>query len=517
LVSHSIFLVSNISHNLLYLRQLLNTLTPVENRRLLKYLSLNDDFSKRNLTKKGTKGEGKSQYVKFIQLISQFKGEDSVSEIENFIGKSYSVNQRRSISSRLTKRIDDFLLMELTLNKANAEDDRIVQQFLLRRIVILDVLLSRGLFDHFKYVSNKLVVLADRYERYLEGASIVRMQMSFLVNRIKSQEYSLLVDEHNLKIKKYTGVLECHNFAVKIQQMYNEKYKVENVLDFIKIIIEKLNNNPVDSDTWRVSRNLIFLEYYQQTGDYKKGDLYCYDTISIYSTNKYISNVARLSNAYRQLANNQMLDSRFEESIDSISKAIIGYPIPSFNWVACKEHLFLSNFYLMRYETAKQNLDEVLSMSKLKTNLKLMSRMNYYNGVISFNESNFYKSIKCFYDSGNLHDDKGGWGFGLRMYTLMIYIELKDIDSVLIAFDSFRKYYAKYNMKGEISARFRIIFHIFKNIVTYDFDFKLILFKSSDLFLKLKSVEYKWEIKSPEILNFEDWFTKFISDGNKSV
>jgi hypothetical protein len=143
--------------------------------------------------------------------------------------------------------------------------------------------------------------------------------------------------------------------------------------------------------------------------------------------------------------------------------------------------------------------------------------MNYYNGVISFNESNFYKSIKCFYDSGNLHDDKGGWGFGLRMYTLMIYIELKDIDSVLIAFDSFRKYYAKYNMKGEISARFRIIFHIFKNIVTYDFDFKLILFKSSDLFLKLKSVEYKWEIKSPEILNFEDWFTKFISDGNKSV
>jgi hypothetical protein len=58
-----------------------------------------------------------------------------------------------------------------------------------------------------------------------------------------------------------------------------------------------------------------------------------------------------------------MLDSRFEESIDYISKAIIGYPIPSFNWVACKEHLFLSNFYLMRYETAKQNLDEVLSMS----------------------------------------------------------------------------------------------------------------------------------------------------------
>jgi hypothetical protein len=509
--------MSNISHNLLYIRQLLNTLSIVEYRRLLKYLSLNEDFSKRTQVKHESKTSSKSQYSKFLELIRQYNGDDNVIEIELFVSKKYSLNQRRSISSRLIKRIDDFLLMELTLNKGHAEEDRIVQQFLLRRIVILDVLLSRGLFDHFKFISKKLVTLADRYERYLEGASIIRMQMSYLVNRIKSQEYSILVDEHNLRIKKYEGVLKCNNYAVKIQQMYNEKYKVQNILDYLKIVIEKLNNNPIDSDTWRISRNLIFLEYCQQLDDFKTGDSYCNETISIYLKNKYISNVARLSNAYRQLANNQMLDNRFKSSIDSINNAIVGYAIPSLNWVACKEHLFLANFYLRDFEIAKAHLDDVLIILKLKSNLKLMSRINYYNGILHFIKSNYTSSIKCFYDSGSLHDDKGGWGFGLRMYTIMIYFELKDINSVLIVFDSFRKYYAKYSMKGEISSRFKVIYQIIRVIINSDFDWRQVVMKTSDLLLKLSTVENKWEIKSPELLNFEDWLNKYLEIGKKSI
>lgn len=509
--------MSNISHNVLYLRQLLKNLSTVEFRRLVKYLSLNDDFSKRTKGENGSNTRGKSQYVTFIGLVMQYQGDENVRDLELFIGKKYSLNQRRSISSRLIKRIDDFLLMELTLSKGIAEEDRIVQQFLLRRIVILDVLLSRGLFTHFEYTSNKLIVLADRYERYLEGASIIRMQMSYLVNRVKSDEYARLVAEHDIRITKYQSVLLCNNFSVRIQQMYNEKFKVQNILQFLHNAIDILNKSTIDSDTWRISRNLIFLEYCQQIGDYKQGDEYCNETISIYLTNKFISNFARLSNAYRQLANNQLLDSRFSASIDSINNAIIGYSIPSLNWVACKEHLFLSYFHLKKFEIAKSHLEDVLKVGKLKSNLKLISRINYYNGILFFINLNYTSSIKSFYDSGNLHDDKGGWGFGFRLYTIMAYIELNDINSVLIIFDSFRKYYSKYSLKGEISSRFKIIFQILKVIINCDFDWNIINPKVTELILKLNEPENKWEIKSPELLNFESWIDQYLRNGKNNL
>lgn len=511
--------MSNTSHNILYIRNLLKSITLAEQKRLIRYLKLNQDFGKRNTSslKDGSYMKAETQYSNFIDMLIRYKGSEGVRDIEDYVEQRYSVSQIRNITSRLIRRIDDFLLMELTLRKGHADDDRIIQQFLLRRIVILDVLLSRGLFSHFNYISNKLIVLADRYERYLEGATIIRMQMSFQVNRLVSVQYYKLAEKHDLRMKKYMDVYECLNYAVKIQQMYNEKYKISNIKSYLEQIIDILASKTVESDTWLISRNLIFLEYAQQTKNYSSGDLYCEEIIRIYQKNKYISNTARISNAFRQLANNQLLDSRFESSIDVIHNAMKGYPVGSLNWIGCREHIFLAYFYMGEYTKAQKEIDTVFNEVKVKANQRLFSRFNYYNGILSFIKGDFKASLKCLYDSGNLHDDKGGWGFGLRLYIMLIYIEQRDINSILITFDSFRKFYQKYSTKGEISTRYKIIFQIIKLIVQFDLDNQMVVEKSSEYFGMLNNENNLWEVRSPELINFESWFNHYFKNGISSI
>lgn len=500
--------MSNVNHNIRFVYHLVKSLSKPE-LRLLK-LHLGGSRSKQDTT--STDGDiksGKTLFASFIDKIVAYKGDDDIQQIEDYLSKFYNTNQRRNVSSRILKRIDDFLLMELTIVKG-ANKDRVVQQFLLRRIVILDVLLSKGLFDHFRFISQKLILLADRYEKYLEAMTIIRMQMAFLVNRINQREYNNLVEAHNLRFHKYQEVFKCNNYAIRLQQMYNERFKFQNIKEFLNPIIERLNEQEIDSDTWRIGRNLILLEYYQQNEDFENGDLVCQNTISIYNRNKYISNPTRIGNAYRQFANNQMLGGKYKLSIVSIEKILNVYPKGSINWISCYEHIFLAYFYLNQFDMAFSTLKLLNSASQKSINLSMRSRLDFYNGVLEFKFREYNNALSKFYNAGNLYEDKGGWGFCIRLYTLLAYIEMNDLDSATISYDSFRKYFDKYNKLNEIPERFVLIFSIIRRIVKSDFN---ILRASSDLASLVSELNYsgmKWQPKSPELVKFDDWLKKIF-------
>ncbi len=107
-----------------------------------------------------------------------------------------------------------------------------------------------------------------------------------------------------------------------------------------------------------------------------------------------------------------------------------------------------------------------------------------------------------------LDRDKEGWNIIKRIMITLCRIELKDYESLDLKISSLDKFIKRLLKTKNIKPRYLIIIRILRKLINDNFDYPKV-FASRQKYFKLLSSEdpdYRWELKSPELVMFDEWF-----------
>ena len=144
----------------------------------------------------------------------------------------------------------------------------------------------------------------------------------------------------------------------------------------------------------------------------------------------------------------------------------------------------------------------------------LFSKFNFYQACIEFKKGNYLKCISLLEQYKEIEKDKEGWNISRRILIILSRIELGQFDSLDLSIGNMQKYLKRLSKTNYLNPRFLVIMKICLVIVRESVDWNRIKVKNKLLFKYLailKSDNYSWQIKSPELINFEDWVRNKIS------
>lgn len=504
--------MANTNHNIQHIIAIVRVLSSPEKRMAGRYLKLfegNYKDSSSTLVNQSTNRSHKFISFLFFQSIcKQLIYSDSSIIVDN-LSKQYSKNQIRNLGNRVLKKLHDFLVFELTIKRSTTESRHVVQQYIQRNISLLEFLLVRRIFQHFDELSDKLISLAVKNELYNEICIIYRLKLSYLVNKISIKEFNkrvthlenfqYLADEVN-KINLFVYSIQIRTIR-KVSDLELKNY-IENKLTYFKKV-----DKTIESDTWKLAYFTILLEYSHQIENYDESNKICYSQILIFNRSKFLSTKARLGSTYLQISNNYLLQQKYEESINANDQAIRYYRHGFLNYVNACEVKFFALFYLNEFDKAQELISHILQFKSVKENLLYYSRWEFFHTAILYATGDIKKAYLNYNKSTFLYEDKEGWGVGLRIFYIMIEIERGMYDKIDYELDALRKQIHK--MKNSISPRFILIARFLSNFSKYDFDFNSFDISTNVIFNKLRQKSnYKWQIKTPEIIEFTNWILK---------
>jgi len=502
--------LANIDHNILYIKQIYNSLTTSEVRLAEKYLLLSEAKENQVIYNDKVTSKKGSLSCNFFKDIGKFDEKYEKISIAEYLDKRYTANQRRNLGNRVLRKLHDFITLESNIEKIATDSFLKIQQFLTRNIAVLEVLLARRLYDEFIFFSKKLLAIADKYELFFEACMIQRLQMSFWIVRMKSAEFDRLQLEYIKRKNAADAIFEANMNVILIQQKLNEKIKFDENIDYLASIISDMEINNIKSDTWNIAFNYLKLEYFQQKKLYSEGEKICNKILEIYNRKPFLSTKNTIGIIYAQISNNQLQNLEFNKAIESANKAIKYFKIGFLNYIAVSEILFLSYYYLNDLDSAYKIVYEIMQYNNVKSNSMYLARWNYYRAILLFKNEKYKEAYFAFLDCSELDKDKEGWGIGLRIFIIMTFIHRNLFDNLDAQLENLRKFISKLKQQKILRKRYQIIYKILKKSSKYDYDFASVDLNKELLLLNSSDVEYAWEVRSSELIRFEEWVNKVM-------
>ena len=111
-------------------------------------------------------------------------------------------------------------------------------------------------------------------------------------------------------------------------------------------------------------------------------------------------------------------------------------------------------------------------------------------------------------DTKEIERDKEGWNLGIRILSIINQLEGEKLDIVDLNIESLRKHIDRTIKMKAVRKRDVIILRLLAKLSRQGFNFKAVWKKNLKYFEMLASddPEYRWEMKSPEMIIFHKWF-----------
>ncbi|MBK7430011.1 MAG: hypothetical protein IPI62_03485 [Bacteroidetes bacterium] len=228
---------------------------------------------------------------------------------------------------------------------------------------------------------------------------------------------------------------------------------------------------------------------------------------SVYTDNRYGTVLLNISN-------NNLLLKQFDSAIEYAENSRKYFKGIYLTQKIVDEILFYSNFYKNELLECEKYIIFNSSFNLNESTEVLFSKFNYYKACLEFKKGNYFKCIDILNAHKEIEKDKEGWNINRRILIILSRIELGEFDSLDLSLSNMTKYLNRLAKTNFLNPRFAIILKICMVIVRENLDINRIE-KKKKLILKylevMKKEDMKWQIKSPELINFEDWIAaKFV-------
>ncbi|MEP7264542.1 MAG: hypothetical protein ABI772_08590 [Bacteroidota bacterium] len=458
-------------------------------------------------------GASKSKSIKLVLLILRKKELSEEDAIKVIYGdsNSTSIQAFTRLINRLKNKVFECLSLDVNIYRNNGFT--VTQQYrmeIYKLLVYSEISRIRGSdFDTLNFY-KRIILIGKRYELYSELSQVLFTYYSFL--RFKSANKKLnhlfndviyyescskalfqagelhnkLLLETQFKASGY-GNIKHFEEAIEIIQEYYKKYKSASILHYLLVIKMELTHKKYD---------------------YATAEKLSYEQIELYKNHVAVKMPVRLGNAYLNLGNNQLFQFKFDDAIKSLGLAYDSFTFNGGNYNIVRETEAYVRFYSGELDIGEKLLRQILSLGKISNNIGQLSKRNYLLGCVLILKKRNKEAHLILQNCREIEKDKEGFNLGIRILSIINQLETQKLDIVDLNIESLRKHIERIiNMKA-VRKRDVVILKLLAKLSRQGFNFKQVWKKNQKYFDLLASndPEYRWEMKSPEMIIFHRWF-----------
>jgi tetratricopeptide (TPR) repeat protein len=223
----------------------------------------------------------------------------------------------------------------------------------------------------------------------------------------------------------------------------------------------------------------------------------------------------RLGNILLKLSENELHLHRFNRSIEYSQKAHALMQPGTLSEFQCLDAEFYGHFYNAHLSSSRMILQDLLNRDVGRSGLHRRSRRHFTLACILFLQGLYREANDLLLELTIIDADREGWNIALRTLLIMSDIErsLQDIAGKRI--ESARKHLRKLEAMEKTRPRDQLICESLKLLDQYNYDFKVAYQHLTAQFALLRSnhPDYRWEVKTPEMIIFHEWFFARVIKG----
>jgi hypothetical protein len=416
----------------------------------------------------------------------------------------------KKLTQRLIEKILDILITKEILINSGLFDDRGIEIFNIRRkLLYYDVLASHGITEYAMVILEQVIRTSKKIEAYDYLIISLEKKLKKISIRFGLNSYNKLFEE----IKYYTDCNWSLKESIYIFRMYSSNYDYKKLIskNDLSQSIKKIHTSWLRTKSKNIKINLIYLQsiFYFDNGDYLKCRRLFSELYSFLKSNPKVVFKTHFIDCILNMAEIETMLWNFDFSLKYLRRVANYYERNEFNNKLIKEMFFLNEFYNGNLKNAKTLIENIITKntSKMLPSFINSKRIFYFASILTI-EKSFKESNSLIIYCAQLDKDKEGWNLGVRLLTIINNIELEKFLLVENQIENFRKHLARSNDNSIYYARMILISKLLIALSNGNFDFVKVNYNNKKIIENLNDIEakFKWQLKSPEMIIFHEWF-----------
>lgn len=482
------------------IRNLVKKLTIEEKETVSSYLQVFDQRGKRRENK---------YLVLYKQILSDPKAKISEEELEHLIYRSQNTAGFKRLLFRLRDKILETLLIDVNVDRPGAYNERIRAMMEIRKsITLAQILQDRGLRDWTALLLEKAIKKGKKYEFYEELLLALRLLLEH--NMVsKGEKFTTGI------LKEYAHYDQCKNAVLKAE--VNHAKIIAGVEfsgfakikpDWVKSLLDEIRADYKKTGSSQVGFYYFFVEtqQHQLLANFKAARKSLLNNLQLLDASPGIYTTMRVGSTLLNLADNDIYLRQFSRSHITVHKALENFKIGSFNYNQGLDLIFYSKFYEGHYETALQSMQTVQQTNPKNSAEYHSGKRKYLSACALFMLKDFQQSFSLLSEINEIENDKEGWNIGIRVLSIMLLIEMKRFDEADAKIKALKAFLYGLD-KSAVIERMKLVYKVLLQFTYSGFDYKKVYLKEKPTLELLAGNKGKveWQIKSPEMILFNQW------------
>ncbi|MEO0311142.1 MAG: hypothetical protein RIQ89_799 [Bacteroidota bacterium] len=438
------------------------------------------------------------------------KNDISAIDMQKILYKQANYEAFNKLVKRTRDKISEVLIMDLNIARGETYVDRNKTLFMLHKKIISSLVQeARGLAAFTGPATELLIKSALEYEFFDMALYIYQHKLNLMAFRKSELEVAKAIDQiKSIEIRR-ASLLNSSLLYNQLMAHINQSASYHDYQEKLPEYIEKFEKDYQQSNAGTIAYYKFFTqtEYYQNKREYKFANKALLAIKKLLAENVAVYTKQRMGTLLINLANNQLYLKNFTYCYELTDQAIDYYQNSNINKGVSLEIKFFGKFYESNFDDARLIIEELYNNPIYRSINLINQKRAFYLASLYFKMQSFDKALNLMDAIKDLSNDREGWNISKRILSILIEIEKGDLDEVDNGIQSM-KLHIKRTLKNKyISMRYITIMRILVKLFQSGFDFEL-TYQSRKRYFELMAQDpaYQWQMKSPELVNFEEWF-----------
>jgi hypothetical protein len=417
----------------------------------------------------------------------------------------------RRLQNRFKSKLYECLCLDVNVYRRDSLSELSQYRLEMRKLIMyFFVLRGRLINQEFVRLIDRGIHIGKKYELYYDLVNLLFSKMEIMSFNSSYDKLQKLEQEVKYYQEAHDAFREASNFHQKLVLSPGAKARGYGKLEDFPIIIERLKQSAkkYGSSNIEYLQLIISMEYAHKIYDYKMAEEISFRQLQLYQESPAVYLKARVAGSYLNLGNNQMYLYKFKEAHENIVASYPVYSAYSLNFYIAKEIEFYVHYYSGNLTRALDLINEIIIKGqKHSSSFQTSKRSFLLASVLLLNKCN-REAHKVLQDTKEIEKDKEGWNLGIRILSIINQLETEKLDLVDLNIESLRKHIERTIKMKAVRKRDVIILKLLAKLSRQGFNFRQVWKKNQKYFELLASndPEYRWEMKSPEMVIFHRWF-----------
>lgn len=413
---------------------------------------------------------------------------------------------------RLRNKIFDSLTIDLNITRKHSYSDWFkAQQQCTKEWILIKNLIGRGNELSARQLLDENIQKCIKFELYdiLSALLVIHRERQGLSSGQKA--FDTIQQQFENAERCRQAVNKAFEWNTRFYMVADRKSSQNEQVGILTEALSELHELYKQTNAAIVGEYVHYfeMEYHQAMHDYAAVKESGEALVKLIETRPALRSDIKLSNAYANIAFNDLLMHELDDALKHIDCAFKGSGLGSYNYMVITTLKAQVLYFKGDFKNAWEIADTMLQSDLAGIAPFERSKLVYLCGCILFNQKAYQKAYEYFSSDVVLMDtDPEGWNVGVRIMSILCLIEMQLDELADLSIESFRKHMSRTNDERNFKTRDKAILKILRSLERNSFDFGKTYFKHQDLFYLLQSndPEYAWRIKSHEHLVFHDWF-----------